>query len=99
MDIIEEELYTFNNLAKFVTNDIDIDSHVWWSANCKQIPILFKLSQVYLISTPSIAENDRLFRIGTRICVPYRVMLRGETIELFDTLKHRKMNKKKHTSL
>ena len=99
MDIIEEELCTFNNLAKFVTNDIDIDSQVWWSANGKQIPILFKLSQVYLIPTPSIAENERLVSIATRICVPYRAMLSGETIELLVTLKHRMMKKKKHTSL
>ena len=98
MDTIEEELYSFNSLAKYVSNDIDIDPQVWWSANGKQIPILFKLSQIYLIPTPSIAENERLFSIATRICAPYRAMLSGETIELLVTLKHRMM-KKKQTSL
>ena len=58
LDMIEEELFNFKNLAKYVTDDVEIDPQVWWISNGKPMPILFKLSQVYLISTTSIAQNS-----------------------------------------
>ena len=99
LDMIEEELFNFKNLAKYVTDDVEIDPQVWWISNGKPMPILFKLSQIYLIPTPSIAENERLFSIATRICSPHRAMLSGKTIELLVTLKHRLVMKKKQNSL
>ena len=56
-----------------------------------KFPTLYKLAKTYLIPTPSIAENERLFSIATR---PFRSRLTGETIELLVTLKHRMMRQK-----
>ena len=52
--MIEEELLNFKNLAKYVTDDVKIDPQVWWISNGKPRPILFKLSQIYLIPTLSL---------------------------------------------
>ena len=97
--MIEEGLYNFKNLAKYVTDDFEIDPQSWWSTNGKPMTMLFNLSQIYLVPTPYIAENERLFIIATRICAPHRAMLTGQTIELLVTLSHRMVMKKKHNSL
>ena len=93
--MIEEELYNFKNLAKYVTDDVEIDPQVWWSTNGKPMPMLFKFSQIYLVPNTSLTKNVRLISIATRICAPHRAMLTGETIESLVTLKHRMVVKKR----
>ena len=67
----------------------EADPHLWWTMHSNKFPTLYKLAKIYLTPTPSIAENERLFSIATRICSPFRSRLTGETIELIVTLKHR----------
>ena len=90
----EEEVCAYKNEARSVSDDIEANSQLWWAMHSNKFPTLYKLAKIYLIPTPSIAENERLFSIATRICSPFRSRLTGETIELLVTPKHRMMRQK-----
>ena len=88
-DVIENELLIFRSEARIVNQIIGTDPVNWWRQHQHRMPFLFKLSELYLLPTPSIAENERVFSIAGRICRPHRANLDLSTLVMLVTLKHR----------
>ena len=94
-DRIEMELAMFKAEARGMKGIIELDPVRWWIRNSSKMPLMSKLAMIYLLPPASTADVERLFNVAGRKCRPYRSRLNPQTIDLFVTLKHRMLSKKR----
>ena len=95
IEVIENEIFIFKSECRLVNQIIETDPINWWRRHQNRMPHLSRIAAIYLLPTPSIAENERVFSIAGRICRPHRATLDVSTLVMLVTLKHRLQRQKR----